>query len=148
MAGMPHFSHRGRLCLALSSFALVGCSPMCLLEVVLEGPGATALSEEKLHVTGVKACPPAPVNARAPGPGSGDVEYVRTQPVPRGVDVTAAFRGRHCRVQVTAWYDANGNELADAGDWVGSSAALDIRDEGWFGDNSAQAGKVTLEAWQ
>lgn len=125
--------------------ALLGCSPTCLLELTISAPNGLTLAPEKLFVTGVKACPPAPVQPPAPDAGQGDAEYVRARNVPAGVDVTAAFRGQHCRVQVTAWYDTNANGNLDAGDWLGSSAALDIRDEGLFGENSARAPDVMLE---
>ena len=61
-----------------------------------------------------------------------------------GIEVTAAFRGRHCRLQVVAWYDADGRGSLNAGDWLGSSAALEVKDEGFFGGNLKRAPNVAL----
>lgn len=145
MRHMLRAHHRARPWLLWLSPALLGCSPTCLLEVTVSAPDGMTLEPEKLLITGAKACPPAPVQAPAPGTGTGAAEYARTQSVPAGIDVTAAFRGQHCRVQVTAWYDTNANGTLDAGDWVGTSAALDVRDEGVFRGNSVRAPNVTLE---
>lgn len=125
--------------------ALLGCSPTCLLELTISAPNGLTLVPEKLSITGAKACPPAPVQAPAPGMGQADAQYVRARSVPAGLEVTAAFRGRHCRVQVSAWYDTNANGSLDAGDWVGSSAALDIQDQGMFRRNRMRAPNVRLE---
>lgn len=132
------------LAVIASGVALLGCSPMCLLEVRIENPPGLVLTRDQLVVTGAKACPPAPVSAPAPGSGQGDMEYVRTEPAEGGVEVRAAFRGKQCRVQITAWYDTNGSGDVDAGDWVGSSVAVDVADRGAIGGNSTRAENVHL----
>jgi hypothetical protein len=123
---------------------LLGCSPMCLLQTKFRSPAGVTLDPARLFVTGAKACPPAPFAAPSPADAAGNAEYVRTQPDADGIEATAAFRGRECRVQVTGWYDTNGNGTLDAGDWVGSSQAMDVVDEGLFGDNSARSPDVML----
>lgn len=74
-----------------SGVELLGCSPMCLLEVRIENPQGLALVPDKLVVTGVKACPPVPVSAPAPGSGQRDIEYARTEPAEGGVEVRGAW---------------------------------------------------------
>ena len=130
------------LCAAALSF--VSCSPTCILEVRFTQPGGLVINAERFFVTGAKACPPADIAAPAPGNSGQDVEYVRSRVLADGIDITAAFRGRQCRVQVTGWYDADADGQVDAGDWVGSSQAVDITDEGASRGNSARAANVTL----
>lgn len=130
--------------LALGAFGLLGCSPTCLLHAKVVSPAGLVLDPARLFVTGAKACPPGPLAAPPPADAAGDAEYVRARAESGGIETTAAFRGRECRVLVTAWYDANGNAAVDTGDWVGSSPAVDVVDEGIFGENSARSPDVTL----
>ncbi len=123
---------------------LLGCSPTCLLHTKFLSAAGVTLDPARLFVTGAKACPPAAFAAPAATDAAGDAEYVRARPEAGAIETTAAFRGRECRVQVTGWYDTNGNGTLDAGDWVGSSQAVDVVDEGLFGDNSARSADVTL----
>lgn len=125
--------------------ALLGCSPTCVLEFTVSTPDGEPMEPEKLRITAAKACPPAPVQVPGPGTGPGDAQYVRARRVHGGHYVMAAFRGQHCRVQVTLWYDTNANGSVDASDWVGSTEALDIRDEGLFRQNRVRAPNVWLE---
>lgn len=134
----------GLCLLAIGAVCLVGCSPTCLLLTKFQSPAGVTLDPARFFVTGAKACPPGPLAPPPPTDAAGDAEYVRSRAESGGIEATAAFRGRECRVQVTAWYDANGNGAVDAGDWVGSSPAVDVVDEGIFGENSARSSDVTL----
>jgi hypothetical protein len=130
--------------LGAGAAGLLGCSPMCLLHTKFRSPAGVALDPARLFVTGAKACPPAPVTAPSPTDVAGNAEYVRMRADADGIEATVAFRGRECRVQVTGWYDTNSNGTLDVGDWVGSSQAMDVVDEGLFGDNSARSPDVAL----
>jgi hypothetical protein len=141
---MARDSLAGRLGLCVSLLLVSGCSPLCLLEVLIENPAGLVLTRERLRVTGAKACPPASVAAPAPSSERGETEYVRTQVAGQGLEVRAAFRGQRCRLQITAWYDTNGSGGVDAGDWVGSSVAIDVEDRGTLGGNSGRAEPVRL----
>jgi hypothetical protein len=112
--------------------------------VKFAAPSGLSIVPERFFVAGAKACPPAPLRTPLPAASTGDAQYVRSEVAADGIDITAAFRGRHCRVQVTGWYDANGNGNLDRGDMVGSTGALEVMDEGWFGDNSVRSPEVTL----
>jgi hypothetical protein len=117
---------------------------MCLLYTKFQNPPGLTMDPARLFVMGEKACPPGPFDVPSPSKVTGNAEYVRTRSVLGGVETTAAFRGRECRVQVAGWYDANGSGKLDAGDWLGASQALDVRDEGLFGDNSARSADATM----
>ena len=117
---------------------------MCVLQVRFTSPTGVAIPEERFFVTGVKACPPADVTAPVPSTARGDLEYFRASAEGAGLDVTAAFRGRHCRVQIRAWSDVNADGRLSSGDWSGTSAAETIEDQGMFGGNSVRAPDVAL----
>lgn len=101
---------------------------------------------ERFFVTGVKACPPAEVVSPAPSTALGDAAYVRKEMANGAIDVTAAFRGRHCRVQLSAWYDRDGNGQLSSGDWTGTSAAEEVVNRGVFESNVVRSKDVRLMA--
>lgn len=114
---------------------LAGCSPFARLEVRLLAPAGISLAAESLFVTGVKACPPGPLSAPSPGPNPRDVEYHQPSVVPGGLKTVIAFRGRHCNVQVAAWYDTDNDGKVSRGDYTATTAPIIVRDRGLFGGN-------------
>ena len=47
-------------------------------------------------------------------------------------------------MKAIGWYDSNGNGARDAGDYTGTSHAVDVADDGIFRGNMERAPDVTL----
>ena len=122
--------------------ALLGaCSPVSRLQVkVLVPPGA----RPSLHVTGAKACPPAPISPPLPGTTPGDASHVTIEEDGGAILITAAFRGSRCSATLTAWIDSNADGKPSSGDYVGSSALVEIVDRGIFSGNLTRGPDLVL----
>jgi hypothetical protein len=131
-----------RLVFALAFLALLGaCSPASRLRVrVLLPSGA----KPPLHVTGAKACPPAPISPPLPGTTPGDAYHVTQERDGGAVVVTAAFRGRHCSANITVWIDSDGDGKPSSGDYVGTSALVEIVDRGIVSGNLTRGPDLVL----
>lgn len=133
------------LLILASSSLLVACSPTIRLQVrFVLPPSIVAPVADRLHVTGVKACPPAPVKAALPRVDTGDAESFKAEEQASVLRVEARFRGKHCRVQVTGWYDADNDGAVSAADWTGTSVAVDGRDGGTVAGNFSTVPDVVL----
>lgn len=136
--------HCGVLTLLALMVFLSGCSPWARLEVRLLAPTGTALTAERLFVAGVKTCPPGALSTPSPGPNPGDVEYHQPTVVSGGLKTVIAFRGRHCNVQVSAWYDTDNDNKVSRGDYLATVGPIVVRDRGLFGGNLTSAPDVRL----
>lgn len=146
---MPTWAHPATLTrtalLTATSALLLACSPTIRLQVRFVLPAAVvAPTAERFHITGVKACPPAPVAAPLPGVDAGDAESFKAEQQGHTLLVEARFRGKACRVQVTGWYDADNDGALSAGDFTGTSAAIDGRDRGTVDGNLSTVPDVAL----
>lgn len=146
---MPTWAHpvtvtRTALLTAIS-LLLLACSPTIRLRVRFVFPAAVvAPASDRFHITGVKACPPAPVAAPLPGADPGDAESFKAEQQGRTLSVEARFRGKACRVQVTGWYDADNDGALSAGDFTGTTVAIDGRDRGTVEGNLSTVPDVVL----
>lgn len=136
---------RRLLLMTASSSLLLACSPTIRLQVRFLLPASIAAPvADRLHVTGVKACPPAPLTAALPRVDAGDAESFKTEEQGSVLLVEARFRGKHCQVQVTGWYDADNDGAVSAADWTGVSVAVEGRDRGTVAGNLSTVPDVVL----
>ena len=108
---------------SLVAAATLGCRSTCSLHLrfVCTVPIASA----EFFVTAVKACPPGPLAHLAVGT-TGDAQYYRVTPTPGGLDVSASFSGKRCRVQTAGWYDVNADGNVNPGDYLGMTPVVEI----------------------
>jgi hypothetical protein len=68
-----------------------------------------------------------------------------TQEVDGGsVVVTAAFRGSRCSASLTVWIDSGSDGKPSSGDYVGSTALVEIVDRGIFSGNLTDGPDLVL----
>ena len=126
-----------------------GCSPLVRLEVRFVLPsspasGARAWIGERFHIVGAKTCPPGPVDEPRIEGSASTAEHFNAEFDKHGVTALVAFHGRHCAVRALAWYDANGDGVANAGDLEGASVVVEAVDRGVFRGNITRAPDVVL----
>ena len=132
-----------RLAAFSASFAVLGCSPVSRLQVRFVGP--SAFGGRTLYVTGVKVCPPGAIGVPAASPSNGDAFNVTHEADSAGsVVVTAAFRGARCSARLTAWLDADADGKPSLGDFIGSTAVVEIQDKGVLAGNLTRGRDVVL----
>ncbi|HTN86262.1 MAG TPA: hypothetical protein VL242_21325 [Sorangium sp.] len=136
---------------ALLCLALASCSPLARLRSHLELPASVRSPErQKLHVTFAAQAAAGPLAAPPPGlepPEQKLLAEVDVTPVGSGFDVELKFRERSVYVNLTGWYDTNGDGKIGAGDGVGSlgPAPILVADRGLFSGNLTVTPPIALE---
>ncbi|AUX35242.1 MULTISPECIES: hypothetical protein [Sorangium] len=137
--------------LAFLSVLLVSCSPLARVRSRLDLPASVGSPDrQKLHVTFAASTAAGPLAAPPPGiepPEQRLLAEVEVTPAASGFDVELKFRKRSVYVNLTGWYDSNGDGKVNAGDAVGSLGPAPVlaTDKGVFSGNLTVTPPIELK---
>jgi hypothetical protein len=141
---------------------LVECSPMVSFEIRFSLPDGKTIEATKLHLRGRSRCARGSVDeyeskpaATPPEPGLEEPFDGKAQdkfdPMRDPADPAHAqgrFRASTCEVALTAWYDANGDQLVNAGDFVGRYPTSTIKSHFACSSTANHFGTLPLAPYQ